>query len=240
MNTKALLIDGLSAGYRRNRVLHDVTLHIDRGESVCLLGRNGVGKSTLASVIAGFLIPSVGSIKLDGHPVSHESIYSRALSGISLVPQTRRLFKSLTVRQNLEVSMCGVDRADQAWSIDDCFEIFPSLALRSGTAAGMLSGGEQQMLALARAMRTGPNVLILDEPIEGLSPLMAEKIGTALNQIRTSGTSILLIEQHIRFGLTQTDRTYVMSRGRIVAEGKSSDLLEDTDALKKFMSIGGA
>lgn len=231
-----LSVRHLHAGYGSNRVVQDVDLDVGRGEIVCMLGRNGVGKTTTVNAVMGLLRPNSGTIHLNAVDLTHATSYQKSRKGLALVPQGRRLFKELSVRQNLEVAAAAPKPGGFGWSIGEAFERFPSLARRANAAAGALSGGEQQMLVLSRAMVTWPTVLLLDEPSEGLAPLIIEQIADLLRDMRASGASILLIEQNVGFGLSVADRVYVMSKGAIVAKGTPEDL--DLAQIERFLGVG--
>lgn len=228
-------IEGLSAGYDGNRILHEVSMEIGQGELICLLGRNGVGKTTLALAMMGLLRLSAGTIQFAGQDTSNWPPYRLARAGMALVPQSRRLFKSLTVRQNLEVAARERIHGRVGWDAHECFEHFENLARRRDTPAGLLSGGEQQMLAISRAMVSRPLLLVLDEPTEGLAPLLVEQVASVLRTIRSEGASIFLIEQNIGMGLAVADRAYIMSKGRVVAQGTAAEMREDKEVLRRHL-----
>ncbi|MDI4238306.1 ABC transporter ATP-binding protein [Bradyrhizobium sp. Arg237L] len=233
-----LSVSSLRVGYGSDLVVQAVDLDIRRGEIVCVLGRNGVGKTTMVNAIMGLLPSMSGSIHLGASDLTSVPPYRRSTAGLALVPQGRRLFKELSVRQNLEVAARSPRKDGHGWTVTEVFDRFPSLARRADIVAAALSGGEQQMLSLSRAMVTWPKVLLLDEPSEGLAPIIIEQIAQLLGELRRSGASILLIEQNVGFGLSVADRVYIMSKGAIVASGTSAELEAEGTRLERFLGVG--
>jgi branched-chain amino acid transport system ATP-binding protein len=232
-------VEAIHTYYGESHVLHGVTVRVDRGEAVALLGRNGVGKTTLIRSVIGFTPPRDGTIRFDGREIQGRPAYEVARHGIGLVPQGRRIFAPLTVAENLEL---GARRPPAAagldpWTLDAVFRIFPRLHERRTQGGGTLSGGEQQMLAVARALMTNPRLLLLDEPSEGLAPLIVREIGRILGTLKQSGLSILLIEQNVPLALRVADRVYVMSKGQIVYHGSPAALDADEDVKRRFLGI---
>lgn len=228
-----LEVDGIVAGYGRIPVLHGVSLRADKGEIVTLVGANGAGKSTLLKVIAGVLPARGGRVALDGVDVTTVPAHRRVAKGVVLVPEGRMLFASMTVDENLTLGAylrTGRDakRALQA-DRERVFELFPVLAGRRKQAAGTLSGGEQQMLAIGRALMSNPSVLLLDEPSLGLAPKVIAEIFTVLGTLRESGLTMVLVEQDAKLALKYSERGYVMRTGSVVLEGPSSELLANDD-----------
>ncbi len=222
----------LDAGYGHVAVLRDVSLSVAPGELVTVVGANGAGKSTLLKVLAGLVPARRGSVSLEGTDVTRQAAERRVAAGVALVPEGRRLFGPLTVAENLELGGYSRRRepgAAAARRRDEVFALFPVLAERTGQPAATLSGGEQQMLAIGRALMSGPRMLLLDEPSLGLAPLVVREIFRALDALRASGVTVLLVEQDARLALKHADRGYVMRTGRIVLEGAAADLLEDDD-----------
>jgi len=217
----------INAGYGEIQVLWDVSLKIEKGEIIALLGPNGAGKTTLTKVLIGLLKPYSGVIKFNGIDITNTPPYERVKIGISLVPEGRQIFPYMTVLENLYAGMYSLKKMDKE-AIERVFEIFPRLKERVNQKAGSLSGGEQQMLAIARALVTKPKVLILDEPSQGLAPKIVGIIFDVLKKLRDEeNISILLIEQYIYDALSLSDRTYIMRNGRIVYEESSSKILTE-------------
>ena len=228
-----LRLSEVHAGYSASEVLAGVSLEVADGEIVCLLGRNGAGKTTTIRTIAGLLTPTRGSIQIDAVEVSQSSPMDIVAAGIAVVPEGRKVFKSLTVEENLFVGgysrRCGmVPRV----SVDRVYQLFPRMAERRRQLAGTLSGGEQQMLAMGRAMMAQPRVLLLDEPSMGLAPLLVDAIFATINQLAESGVTILLVEQNASAALDLSDRAYVLERGQIVLSG-TSEALEKSEEVRQ-------
>jgi branched-chain amino acid transport system ATP-binding protein len=237
----SLQVTGLDVGYATAQVLHDITFEIGDGESVALLGRNGMGKTTLARALCGLRPPAVtaGSIVYDGHDLTKLAVHRISRAGIALVPQGRRVFGSLTTLENLTV-VPRRRRADAAepWTVERVFDFFPRLAERSGSMARSLSGGEQQMLAIGRALMTNPALLIMDEPSEGLAPSVLDVIHDRLEGLRASGMSILIAEQNVDLALDIAERVLVIDDTHTIAwSGPSSELRADQALLEKYLSI---
>ena len=234
MPNPMLQVSDLHAYYGKSHVLHGVNLHVNAGEIVCLLGRNGVGRSTTAKAVMGQVVAR-GSVSFKGRDVLGMKAYEIARLGIGLVPEDRSIFPDLTVRQNL---MLGVKdakahaRGEGRWHIDDMYALFPRLRERENTPGGVLSGGEQQMLTLCRTLMGDPDLIMIDEPTEGLAPKIVELVGEFLQEIRKRGVSILLIEQKLAIALDISERLYLMGHGRIVFEGTPADL-KNNDAIRK-------
>jgi branched-chain amino acid transport system ATP-binding protein len=218
-----LALTDLHAYYGSSHVLHGIALHVDRGESVALIGRNGAGKSTTLHSIMGILRSTKGSIKLDDDEIRGRSPHVIAQKGIGLIPETRRVFSDLTVIENLWVGVKAGNGA-RSWAVDDMFDLFPPLAELRERKAGALSGGEQQMLSIARTLLGNPQILLLDEPTEGLAPAVVELLEDQLLRLRESGVTMLLCEQHLPFAAAVTDRAYVIERGAISFEGPSAEV----------------
>jgi len=228
-----LRLEGVTAGYGESVVVEDMSFAIGAGESVALLGRNGVGKSTLLATVMGLTRLHRGSILWQGADVSRAASYARARAGIGWVPQERLMWKSLTVLEHLT----AVARPGP-WTVEKVHAIFPRLAERARHRGGELSGGEQQMLAIARALVVNPKLLLLDEPMEGLAPIVVQELGEVLRALVSSGTmAIVLVEQHAELALALTQRAIVMERGRIVHEGASDTLLADRASLERWLAV---
>ena len=228
----ALALRGVSAGYGETVVLEAIDLALPASESLSVIGRNGVGKSTLLATVMGHTTLHAGEIALDGRRIDAAPVHSRALAGLGFVPQEREIFPSLTVRENLELGA-----RPGHWTAERVFELFPNLKERLGHAGNHLSGGEQQMLAIARALMTNPSVLLMDEPTEGLAPLITEALTQVLLRLRAQGgLSIVLVEQNSRVALAFSERTVVMDKGRVVYDGASGRLRDDPDYLASLIA----
>ncbi len=229
---EALALQGVGAGYGETHVLEDINLALGQGESLSVIGRNGVGKSTLLETIMGHTTMHAGSIALNGGDVSAFPPHRRALAGLGYVPQEREIFPSLTVLENLELGA-----RPGPWTLARVFELFPNLKERLANAGTQLSGGEQQMLAVARALLTNPSVLLMDEPTEGLAPVIVQALTQVLLKLRgEGGFAIVLVEQNSRVALEFSERTVVMDRGRIVYDGASERLRRDPDYLASLIA----
>jgi len=229
----ALELRQVSAGYGETVVIEDIDLTLAPGECISVIGRNGVGKSTLLATVTGQTVLHAGDIVLNGQSLTRLPSYRRALAGIGFVPQEREIFPSLTVRENLDVAA-----RPGLWTLPRVFELFPRLQERLDNAGNQLSGGEQQMLSIARALLTNPTILLMDEPTEGLAPILAEALTAVLAKLQTqSGLSIILVEQNSRVALTFSPRTVILDKGRIVYDGESEPLRTDPDRLAKLIGI---
>ena len=215
-----LEVTGLSASYGEAHVLTDVTITVQPGEVVTLVGRNGAGKTTLLRCIMGLHRDVTGSISFHGERLGRLSPNARARAGIGWVPDDRGIYSSLTVVENLMLP--PVVHPD-AWSLERVYEAFPVLATRRSSMGTQLSGGEQQMLAIARVLRTGARLLLLDEPSEGLAPVIVQRIGEILREVKANGVSILLVEQNVKFAGTVADRHYLLAQGRVVEQLDNAD-----------------
>jgi branched-chain amino acid transport system ATP-binding protein len=238
--TALLEAEGLELAYGEAAACRDLRFHVDEGEIVTLVGANGAGKSTTMRAVAGVMRPRAGRIRFDGRDVTHLPSWERVDLGIALVPEGRRIFPFLTVRENLE--MGGFKhRGDAARTralMDRMLALFPRLGERTTQAAGTLSGGEQQMLALARAMMSEPRLLCLDEPSLGLAPMMVREIFHTIRRINTGGTSILLVEQNAFYALETATRGYVLQTGVIIARGTCADLRADPRVKEAYLGRG--
>src|SRR5262245_32951682 len=232
-----LTVEKLELAYGQVSVCRDLSLHIEAGEIVALIGANGAGKSTTLRAIAGVLIPRRGSIFFNGHDVTATASFERTNLGIALVPEGRHVFPFLTVRENLELGGFKIrkDNAKVRRMIRGVFDMFPWLSERSGQKAGTLSGGEQQMLALGRAMMSEPRLLCLDEPSLGLAPLVVQSIFQTIRAINRDGTSILLVEQNARHALETAQRGYVLQTGSIITSGACHALRQDPDVRRAYL-----
>ncbi len=233
-----LRVDTVNAFYGLSHVLHDVSLTIGEGETVALLGRNGAGKTTTLKTIMGILKPRTGRIVLNGEDLTPLPTYLMAQKGICLIPEDRQVFPNLTVFENLKISRLPVDggkRLDDF--LDWVFALFPRLKERVRHKGSQLSGGEQQMLTIARGLGTEPKIMLVDEPTEGLMPLLVETIREVLVQIQKKGIAILLVEQRFRMALSITSRAYLIEKGQIRWEGSSADLLKDEETRLRYLGV---
>jgi len=230
-----LTVDQIHTYYGYSHVLQGVSLQLQPGETVALLGRNGAGKSTTVSSIIGFTPPRQGRVFLAGTDVTHWPPHRIARQGVGLAPQDRGIFPTLTTRENL--TLAARQMGQDGWTLDRVLALFPPLASRLAHFGGQLSGGEQQMLAIARALMTNPRLLLLDEPSEGLAPLVVTEIRRVIGQLRGQGLSILLVEQNLRLALDASDRVYVMSKGRLVFEGTPAELNRQTELMHRYLGV---
>jgi branched-chain amino acid transport system ATP-binding protein len=241
MAESALALEAVSAGYGETVVLEDLGFELGAGESVSLIGRNGVGKSTLLATIMGHTALHRGAIRLGGRDLARVAPHRRARAGLGYVPQEREIFPSLTVRENLEVAARAKSgpRGARRWTLAAVFELFPQLGERQANRGNQLSGGEQQMLAIGRALMGNPRVVLMDEPSEGLSPIIVEELVHALKRLRDAeGMTILLVEQNTRVALEFSPRTLAMSRGRLAYDGPSAVLAGDRERLDALIGVG--
>jgi branched-chain amino acid transport system ATP-binding protein len=230
-----LEVNDLHAYYGQSHILHGVDLDVDDGEIVGLLGRNGVGRSTLCKAIMG-LVAAQGRIKFRGSNIAGLRPDQVAHCGIGYVPEDRQIFPTLTVRQNLEL---GLKRSNKfgRWNFEDVFHLFPNLKARQDTSAGVLSGGEQQMLTMCRTLMGDPDLILIDEPTEGLAPKLVEQVGELLAEIARRGVSILLVEQKLAIALRISARLYVMGHGKIVFQGTPADFGENSAVRKEWLEV---
>ena len=237
-----LTVESLDVAYGAVLACRNIAFHIEAGEIVTLIGANGAGKSTTLRAVAGAVTPRAGKILFDGRDITALPSHRRATMGIALVPEGRRVFALLTVRENLELGAFKYrkDGAKVRSLLDMAFEMFPRLRERRGQRAGTLSGGEQQMLALGRAMMSEPRLICLDEPSLGLAPLVVQDIFRTIKTINQHGTGVLLVEQNARFALEAASRGYVLQTGAIVASGACASLREDERVREAYLGRGAA
>jgi len=235
MATPLLEVDDLHAYYGKSHILQGVTFRVGEGEIVSLLGRNGVGRSTTIKAIMGDVQPK-GSIRFKGEEIVGLKPHQSARRGLGYVPETRDIFPGLTVRQNLMLGEKPGARGI-SWTMSDVFRLFPRLEERADTPAGVLSGGEQKMLATCRTLMGNPDLIMIDEPTEGLSPMMVEHVGGLLEEIASRSVAILLVEQKLTIALKISDRLYVMGHGRIVYEGTPAALKAATEVRKQWLEV---
>jgi branched-chain amino acid transport system ATP-binding protein len=238
MANVALELDAVSAGYGETVVLEGIGLRLDEGETISLIGRNGVGKTTLLATVMGHNTLHGGDVRLHGKTIARLAPHRRNWAGLGYVPQEREIFPSLTVRENLEVAARPRAQAG-GWTLDKVFALFPRLAERQDNRGNQLSGGEQQMLAIARALIGNPSVVLMDEPSEGLAPVIVEELARAVKRLAASeGLTMILVEQNTRIALDISPRTAVLDRGRIVYDGQSETLKRDPDMLHRLIGVG--
>lgn len=229
-----LNVSQLHAYYGKSHVLQGVNFHVQPGEIVSLLGRNGVGRSTTVKAVMG-LVQSSGSVHFDDQDISNLKTYEIALRGLAYVPENRDIFPTLTVEQNL---ILGQQRGKTSqWSIEDMYDMFPRLKERRHTAAGVMSGGEQQMLTLCRSLIGDPKLIMIDEPTEGLAPRIVDQVAQYLDELRKRGVAVLLVEQKLAIALDISQRLYVMGRGSIVFEGTPNDLRTAVDVRRDWLEV---
>ena len=229
-----LNVRNLQAYYGKSHVLHGVDLNVREGEIVSLLGRNGVGRSTTAKAIIG-LVECTGEIEFKGHDLTRLPTHRIAHLGIGYVPENRDIFPTLTVEENLALGLKG--RTQTGWKYEDMYRLFPRLKERRHTQAGVLSGGEQQMLTLARTMMGNPELVIIDEPTEGLAPMIVTLVADFLRELKGRGTSILLIEQKLTIALEISQRVYVMGHGHMVFEGTPEELRRNKPVRQEWLEV---
>jgi branched-chain amino acid transport system ATP-binding protein len=234
-----LILDGIHTFYAKSHILHGVSLEVRSGEVVGLLGRNGVGKSTTLKTIMGLVRPSEGHISFEGADIARQAPYRLARMGIAYVPEDRRIFRLLTVLENLRT---GLDRPEVSTErrqalLDKVYASFPILAERRNQAGGTLSGGEQQMLAIARAMMLEPRIILLDEPTEGLMPRMVGQIREIIDVLHKEGVAILLVEQNVPLTLGVSDRIYIMEKGVVRHHAPAADLRRDAAVIHQYLGV---
>jgi branched-chain amino acid transport system ATP-binding protein len=237
MVQRMLDVQGLHAYYGKSHILQGVDVHVDEGEIVTLLGRNGVGRSTMAKTILG-MVKAAGSVRFRNEEILGRRTFEIAQLGIGYVPENRDIFPTLTVRQNL---LLGEKRSRRQgkprWTLADMYDMFPRLKERESTAAGVLSGGEQQMLTLCRTLMGDPDLILIDEPTEGLAPKMVAQVGEYLQALKERGVSVMLIEQKLAIALDISQRVYVMGHGNIVFEGTPAELKANAQVRKEWLEV---
>ena len=235
MSAPLLEVVDLHAYYGKSHILHGVNFRVEQGEIVSLLGRNGVGRSTTIKAIMG-AVPPMGSIRFKGEEIAGLKPHETARRGLGYVPETRDIFPALTVRQNLLLGE-KPGKVGGRWAMQDMFRMFPQLEARAETPGGVLSGGEQQMLTICRTLMGDPELVMIDEPTEGLSPKMVERVGALLAEIAERGVAILLVEQKLTIALKISARLYVMGHGKIVFEGTPSELEASEGVRKEWLEV---
>jgi len=235
--TDALTVEGINALYGDSHVLYDVSFRLAPGRVLALLGRNGAGKTTCMSAVIGFLPPRDGAVRLFGEPVTRLAPEAISRKGIGLVPQGRRIFPTLTVRENLVVAEQSRSDVAQPWTAKRVFELFPRLDERQHQAAGSLSGGEQQMLAISRALVGNPRVLLMDEPSEGLAPLIVAEVGRTIARLKREGQSIVLVEQNVKLALELADDVVILNTGRVVFAGGVDEVRGNDELVTQHLGV---
>jgi len=232
-----LAVEALEAAYGVSQVLFGVTLRVDASEVVTLLGRNGMGKTTTVRTIMGIMQPKAGAVTFEGRALHGLPSYRVARAGLGLVPEGRQIFPNLSVRENLVATAANRGSRADPWTLEKVFALFPRLEERRGNMGNQLSGGEQQMLAIARALMTNPKLLILDEATEGLAPLIRADIYRSIERMKGAGLSILVIDKDVKALTRIADRHYVLEKGRVVWSGSSADLAASEDVQHKYLGV---
>jgi branched-chain amino acid transport system ATP-binding protein len=232
-----LEVKGLNAAYGRARILFDVDLEVAKGEVVVLLGRNGAGKSTTLKSLMGLVRPLSGRVALDGEAIERLKPYQIARRGLGYVPEDRRIFADLTVRQNLEVGRRPARAGGVAWTPERLFALFPNLARMQDRAGGRISGGEQQMLTIARTLMGNPAAILLDEPSEGLAPVIIEQMAKTIRELKREGLTVLLSEQNLHFARAVADRAYIIEKGHIRYRGTMAELAANDSIREQYLLI---
>jgi len=227
-----LELDGIGAGYGGSDVLQNVSLSVEDGSVVTLLGRNGVGKTTTLRTVVGLVEPTAGTVRFGGDDVTGKPPHVAYDRGIGFVTEDRGVFPDLTVEENLRVP-----DVDDGRSLDELYDFFPKLRELRTSRGKHLSGGEQQMLAIARALRSDPRLLLLDEPSEGLAPQIVENVGSVIEEIAAGGTTLLIVEQNVRFALAVAEYTYIMDGGHIVFEGSDEDVDANAEEVRRYLGV---
>lgn len=236
-----LKLENVHTYYGNSHILQGVSFEVPKGKCVALLGRNGAGKTTTVHSIAGLISPRKGSIRYEGKEIAGRSPYRIAKSGFGLVPQGRRIFPSLTVRENLTMParkpLYPTDARMESWALEKVYELFPILMERETNMGNQLSGGQQQMLAIGRALMTNPQFLLMDEPSEGLAPVIIGEVGEIIRTLKQTGLSILLIEQNLFLACAVADEVLVMNKGQIVWRGNPKELLADNEVQHRYLGV---
>ena len=232
-----LQVTGIETFYGQSQILFGVSLEIGAGEVVTVMGRNGMGKTTLVRSILGLTSPKAGSIRFEGEELVNQPSYVAARAGIGVVPEGRQIFPTLTVRENLIATAANRSGLSESWTLERVFEMFPILAERMNAYGKTLSGGEQQMLAIGRALMTNPKLLILDDATEGLAPLVCAEIWTCLERLKESGQAILIIDRNLETLIRIADRHYIMEKGRFVWSGSSASLAIKREIWRRYLGV---
>lgn len=230
-----LKVEGINTYYGDSHILFDLSMEVPEGKIISMLGRNGMGKTTICRSIMGLTPPTSGSITFKGQEISKMETHKISKQGIAYVPQGRGIFASLSVKENLTVGARGQDKPN-AWTLERVYDFFPILEKRQNMPGNLLSGGEQQMLAVGRALMTNPDLLIMDEPSEGLAPLIIKQIGEVITKLKGQLT-VFLVEQNFNMALSVADDVYIVSRGQVVYQGKPEDLRHDEETKAKWLAV---
>ena len=237
MTEPLLSVRDLVSGYGSTRVLQGVDLDVPEGDVVTLIGRNGVGKTTTLRTILGTVTPTSGSVTFDGEDITESSPERTARAGVALVPEERRVFPGLTVRENVEIGRLGGRRDADKPTVDEIIDEFENLRRRRDSRGSALSGGEQQMLAIARALVSAPDLLMLDEPTEGLAPTIVEQVQRKISELNREGTTILLVEQNVGVALGVADYVYILDKGQVVHDGPTSEVADAAGVLDRYLGV---
>jgi branched-chain amino acid transport system ATP-binding protein len=237
MSGSILEVAGLNAFYGRAHILHDVALEVRQGEVAVLLGRNGAGKSTTLKSIMGLLRAAKGQIAFEGRPIANLAPFEIARLGLGYVPEDRRIFAGLNVMENLEVGRRPPRPGAPAWTPERLFSLFPNLAEMRDRPGGRMSGGEQQMLTIARTLMGNPSLILLDEPSEGLAPVIVEQMARTIRELKTQGLTVVLSEQNLNFATQVSDRAYVIEKGQIKYSGAMTDLAADEEVRRAYLTV---
>lgn len=232
-----LKVDNVHAHYDKSHVLHGVSLEVAKGETISLIGRNGSGRSTTLKAIMGLLPPSSGSVQLNGRELAGRPAYEICRAGIAYVPEEREVFANLTVEENLRMGEQTGAAGTHKWSLQDMFDYFPRLKERRNTYAGSLSGGEQQMLTMCRSLLGNPQLILIDEPTEGLAPMIVAAVGECIEDIHRKGVAVILVEQKLAIALKVSSRMYVMGQGCIVYEGSPHEIVNNEQLLADWLAV---
>ncbi len=232
-----LAVEGLHSYYGRAHILADVALSVARGEVVVLLGRNGAGKTTTLKCIMGMVRPAAGTVVFQGRDITGMAPYAVARAGLAYVPEDRRIFTELTVRENLEVGRQPPRAEAPRWTPERLFALFPNLAEMRDRPGGQMSGGEQQMLTIARSLMGNPSLILLDEPSEGLAPVIVEQMAKTIRELKAEGLTVMLSEQNLHFANLVSDRAYIIEKGRIRYQGTMAELAADADVRTAYLMV---
>ncbi|WP_127092253.1 ABC transporter ATP-binding protein [Aquabacter cavernae] len=232
-----LEISGLNAWYGASHILHGVHFEVEAGEIVALVGRNGAGKTSTLRSVMGLMPRATGNVRFDGQEILSKGSHERFRMGLGYVPEERRIVPSLTVRENLQLGLVAAGRTDERAAIDEIAESFPRLKERLNQQGTTMSGGEQQMLAIARAMISKPKMILLDEPSEGIMPVLVEEMGVLFRRLRDQGTTLLLVEQNVEWALKLASRAIIIDQGEIVHESSAAALLADKDIQDRYCAV---
>ncbi|WP_096391288.1 ABC transporter ATP-binding protein [Halopenitus persicus] len=234
--THLLELDDVRSGYGETEVLNGISMTVDEGEVVALIGRNGAGKTTTLRTIMGHIIPTTGMINYRGDDISQRDVAKTAQQGITLVPEDRQIFPGLSIRENAKISEVGPTH-NEGWDVDDALSLFANLEGKENRPGSALSGGEQQMLAIARALVSGPELLVLDEPTEGLAPKIVDEVAGIIADLKSRGLTILLVEQNVETAIDLADRVYVLDRGEIVFEGTTKEFNANEQIKERYLGV---